>query len=123
MKILYTIKEYAKIKNLTDTAIRKQIAKNQIQSVELDQIYVVVEDNKIKDLQSKIRLLNAKIKELKAQNEKHQYFDDYVNDLKDRIKVLENRIIDLENKLLLQVSKKEELYEKVIGTMLEHKPQ
>ena len=112
---LITVKEYAKQQRISETAVRKRVTSKLCKSVQFnDLVYIVVKDNSpqiIKDLKSKIRLLNSNIKTLKAQATAVQNQADY-------IKRLENRVDTLEEQLQQSTAKKEELYEKVINTVM-----
>ena len=119
---LITIKEYAKQAAISEQGARKRVASKLVDSCQLSgSLYVVVSDNSdqvIKDLKSKARLLNSKIKTLKAENIT-------VVDQAEEIKYLRGRIITLEEdlrtaaeRLNASTSKKEDLYEKVINTLI-----
>jgi hypothetical protein len=109
IKKLLSIKEYCKLKQITDAGVRKQISTGRIVSVSLeDQAFVVVESNEIDLLKVSLRSAREKIKTLQAEALL------YVNQ-SDIIKKFENKIEQLENKLDDQRDSKEELYQKVIG--------
>jgi phage shock protein A len=109
IKKLLSVKEYCKLKQITDAGVRKQIATGRIISVSLeDQVFVVVESNEIDLLKSSLRSAREKIKTLNAEALL------YVNQ-SETIKKLENKIDQLESKLDDQRDSKEELYQKVIG--------
>jgi len=116
---LITVKEYAKIEHISEQGARKRIASKLVKSVQLDDIiYIAVEDKSpqiIKDLKQKIRLLNSNIKSLKLQATTVTNQSEYIKRLEDRISSLEAKLDD-------STAKKEELYEKVISTiMIENK--
>lgn len=114
MKLL-SIAKYAKQENITDQGARKRVSSKLVRSVQLDEsIYIVIEDTSpviIKDLKHKIRLLQSNIKALKLEAITVMKQEDY-------IKRLENRVDTLETKLDESTAKKEELYEKVISTVM-----
>ena len=116
---LITVKEYAKIEHISEQGARKRIASKLVKSVQLDDIiYIVTEDKSpqiIKDLKHKIKLLNSNIKTLKLQATTVTNQSEYIKRLEDRISMLETKLDD-------STAKKEELYEKVISTiMIENK--
>lgn len=112
---LATVKEYAIQEGISEQGARKRVASELVQSVQLDNnTYIIVPDTSlqiIKDLKSKIKLLNANIRTYKERVSTLQYREDYVHRL-------ENRVDKLETSLEASTSKKEELYEKVITTVM-----
>lgn len=112
---LISVREYAKAENISEQGARKRVASQLVKSVQLDENqYIVIEDKSpsiIKDLKSKIRLLQSNIKSLKLEAIAVQNQSEY-------IKRLEDRIDNLETKLDESTAKKEELYEKVINTIM-----
>lgn len=102
MKKLITIKEYCKLQKITDAGARKQIVSGKIASVTLDdQTYIVIESNEVDLLKASLRSAREKIRTLQAQALLYSNQSEY-------IKKLETKIEELE-------SKKDVLYEKVIG--------
>jgi TolA-binding protein len=130
---LITIKEYAKIEDISTQAVHKRVDKKLIKSCQLDELtYIIIKDEqpqKIKDLQQKIKLLNSNIKTLRLESKTVERQNNYVDKLENRVEHLENKIeIEkerLENKIDIlmknlhnSTEKKEELYEKVINTVM-----
>jgi len=112
---LITVKEYSKMEHISEQGARKRIASKLVKSVQLDDtIYIVIEDKNpqiIKDLKQKIKLLNSNIKSLKLQAITVTNQSEYIKRLEDRISTLETKLDD-------STAKKEELYEKVLATIL-----
>lgn len=112
---LVTVREYAKQEGITEQGARKRVASQLVKSVQLDDNhYIVIEDrcqDTIKELRHKIKLLQSNIKSFKLEAVT-------VTNQSDYIKRLENRITLLETKLDESTAKKEELYEKVISTVM-----
>lgn len=105
---LITVKDYCKIKKLTDAGVRKQIKTNKLQSLIFDDItYVAIEDTETDKLKNQIKLKNAKISELKALNQKYENQQNVIQEQKEKIE-------KLEEKLEVQRDDKEKLYEKMI---------
>ena len=114
MKLL-SIAKYAKQENITDQGARKRVSSKLVKSVQLDEnIYIVVDDKCpgiIKDLKHKIRLLQSNIKSLKLEAITVMKQEDYINRLETRVETLETKLDE-------STAKKEELYEKVINTVM-----
>jgi predicted RNase H-like nuclease (RuvC/YqgF family) len=109
IKKLLSVKEYCKLKSLTDGAVRKQISTGKIISVSLeDQAHIVIESNEVELLKAKVKSLQEKIKTLEAKAQL------YINQ-DTTIQKLETKVELLEGKLDTQRDSKEELYQKVIG--------
>ncbi len=112
---LVTVREYATAEKISEQGARKRVSSGLVQSVQLaGNSYVIVEDTSvqtIKDLKSKVKLLNANIRTLKEKVITIEHRADYV-------KRLENRVDLLEIKLEESTEKKEELYEKVLATVM-----
>jgi len=115
---LLTIKEYCKLNQITDAAVRKQIKNKNINHCSYqNQTYIIIEDTKEEELKQKIKLLNSNIKALRNEIKQYTRQDDIIEEQKRSIEKLENKIGKLESKLEKQYEKKELLYEKVIGDM------
>ena len=115
---LLTVKEYCKIKKITDAAARKQIKNNSVNHCSYgDQVYIVIEDGTEEKQKNKIKLLNSNIKALRNEIKQYTNQNETIEEQKRTIEKLEIKIDKLEEKLEAQYTKKEELYEKVIGHM------
>ncbi len=115
---LLTVKEYCKIKKITDAAARKQIKNNSVNHCSYnDQTYIVMEDGTEENQKQKIKLLNSNLKALRNEIKQYTRQDDTIEEQKKTIEKLDNKLDKLEQKLETQYTKKEELYEKVIGHM------
>jgi len=72
MKVLLTIKEYAKVEGLSEIGARKRVSSRYIKSIILDSItYVIHEDKRLEIAKQSIKDKNAIIRELKLKNELH----------------------------------------------------
>ncbi len=131
MKILSSIKEYAKTRGLSEQAVRKQVASKLCESIVLDKItYIVEDDTAIKKLKQNIKNKNSQIRELKLKLEiKTAGADDkYIKELEKQIVKLEKTESKLETKLAKKDKKieklhksKDTLYENILGTILNNK--
>lgn len=109
IKKIISVKEYCKLKQITDAAARKHIAQGKVISVSLDdQVFIVIESNEVDLLKQKLLVVKEKMKTLQAEALLY-------TTQQEQITKLENKIDILENKLEGQRESKEELYEKVIG--------
>lgn len=110
---LVSVKDYCKKFNITDAAVRKKIKTETLTSVIYDDItYVVIESDEIYKLKNQLKLKTQQLKTI--QNELLLYTNQ-----KETIDKLEAKIEKLEDKLEHTTEKKEELYEKVIGHMIQ----
>jgi len=121
MLTLLTFKEFAKIKGLTEIAVRKQVEKDYIKSITiLSKKYILYEDNRIEKLQNLIKQKNAKIRELRLKltfAEQKENKNELKKELKKDKKRLLKKTEKLEKKLENERNKKDELYEKILGTL------
>ena len=112
---LISVREYAKAENISEQGARKRVATKLVKSVQLkENLYIVVEDksvNTIKELKNKIKLLQSNIKSFKLEAVTVTNQSDYIKKLEDRITLLETKLDE-------STAKKEELYEKVINTVM-----
>ena len=112
---LISVREYAKAENISEQGARKRVATKLVKSVQLkENLYIVVEDksvNTIKELRHKIKLLQSNIKSFKLEAVTVANQSDYIKKLEDRITLLETKLDE-------STAKKEELYEKVINTVM-----
>lgn len=117
MIILYTIKEFAKLKGLSEIGVRKRISSNYSKSIIVNKItYIIEDDTQINKLKLKIKNYQAKIRELKLKLEikEEKNNDRYLEKLEDINRKLEEKIGKLEEK-------KDSMYEKFIGSVLNQK--
>jgi predicted RNase H-like nuclease (RuvC/YqgF family) len=125
MLTLLTFKEFAKIKGLTEIAVRKQVEKDYVKSITiLSKKYILYEDNRIEKLQNLIKQKNAKIRELRlkltfaeTKAEQKENKNELEKELEKDKKRLLKKIEKLEKKLENERIKKDELYEKILGTL------
>lgn len=147
MRILLTVKEYAKQEGLSEQAIRKQVASKLCQSIIVDKItYIIIDDTTIKKLKQNIKNKNSQIRELKLKLEVKNSSDNdrYIQELEKQNKKLEEELINsfdknyvkelnkqidkLETKLEKKNKKidklqdqKDTMYEKFLGTLINSK--
>jgi len=93
MKILLTLSEYAKIKGLSEIAIRKQVSKNYTKSIKIDDVmYIIHEDDRLEKAKQNIKNKNSQIRELKLklsiQNDNTKYIQELEKDKKRLLKEL-----------------------------------
>ena len=113
---LITVKEYAKQEGLSEQGARKRVASKLVQSVQLEDnlLYVVVDDVSgvaIEKLKNRVKLLSAQVKTLKAESIAVMKQEEEIEYLRERVKSLETKLDD-------STMKKEELYEKVLATLM-----
>ncbi len=122
MKILLTIKEYSKLKGLSQQAISKQVVSKLCESCTVNKItYIIYEDNSIEKYKQTIRNKNSQIRELKLKleinNDNNKYQNELEKDKKRLLKVLEKR-----NKRIDKLEdKKDKIYEKALASILQIK--
>ena len=114
---LTSIRDYSKKNKITDAAVRKNKNLHLVKFHDLT--YVIENDESYEKLQNKSKIQTANIKALKNEIGQYTKQEELILEQKQRIAKLEERIQMLEDKLDSQVAKKEELYEKVIGQMLQ----
>ena len=119
---LITVRDYSKAHDISEQATRKRISTKLLSSCQLDGLtYVAVEDEAlqtIKDLKSKIKLLQSNIKGFKASASVATKQDEEIDYLRGRVLSLEEDLRTTTSRLNISTDKKEELYEKVITTVM-----
>ena len=114
MKVLSTIKEYAKLKGLSDIAVRKRVTSKYNESIIIDKIiYIIHEDTKIDKLKNRLKNSNAKIREMKLKLEIKTDVK-YLNEIEKQNRTHE-QILKLHNK-------KDTIYEKALASILKQIP-
>jgi DNA-binding transcriptional regulator GbsR (MarR family) len=93
MKVLYTIKEYAKLKGLTEIAIRKKLSSNYNEFIKIGKdTYIIEDDTVVQKLKQNIKNKNSQIRELKLklsiQNDNTKYIQELEKDKKRLLKEL-----------------------------------
>ncbi len=121
MKILYTIKEYAKIKGLSEIAIRKKVSLNYNKIIKIDkESYIIADDKAMLNLKQNIKNKNSQIRELKLKLS-IKSDNKYLQELEKQILELKKRNNKLEKKVDKIQSKKDKLYEKIFATFANQK--
>jgi len=95
MKLLYTIKEYAKLKGLTEIAIRKKLSSNYNEFIKIGKDTYIIEDDKaVQKLKQTIKNKNAQVRELKLKLKvsEEQNNDKYLQELERQNKKLEKEL-------------------------------
>jgi len=126
MKVLLTLNEYAKLKGLSEIAIRKQISKNYTKSIKVDEtLYIIHEDTRLSKAQQLIKNKNAQLRELKLkiQVQEEQNNDKYLLELESQIIKLEKRNKKLEKKNDKLEDKKDSIYEKALASFINQNKQ
>ena len=125
MKVLLTIKEYAKVEGLSEIGARKRVSSRYIKSIILDSItYVIHEDKRLEIAKQSIKDKNAIIRELKLKNELHNgkniNEDKVIQLLNKQVKYFKKDIKKKDKKIDKLSDKKDGLYEEFISSMLNY---
>jgi len=125
MKVLLTIKEYAKVEGLSEIGARKRVSSKYIKSIILDSItYVIHEDKRLEIAKQSIKDKNAIIRELKLKNELHNgkniNEDKVIQLLNKQVKYFKKDIKKKDKKIDKLSDKKDGLYEEFISSMLNY---
>jgi len=121
MKILYTIKEYAKLRGLTEIAIRKKVSSNYNEIIKIGKdTYILEDDAVVQKLKQNIKNKNAQVRELKLKLRvsEEQNNDKYLQELERQNAILEKKNKKLEKKIDKIQDKKDKLYEDILGTLV-----
>ncbi len=124
MKILSSVKEYAKKRGLSEQAVRKQVVSKLCESCVIDKItYIIDDDVEIKKLKQNIKNKNAQIRELKLKLELKttDTNDKYIKELERQIQKLEKANKKKDKKIDKLHNSKDTLYENILGTILNNK--
>jgi hypothetical protein len=122
MKVLSTIKEYAKLKGLSDIAVRKRVTSKYNESIIIDKIiYIIHEDTQIDKLKNRLKNSNAKIREMKLKLEIKTDVK-YLNEIEKQNRTHEKKIRKLEKQILKLHNKKDTIYEKALASILKQIP-
>jgi len=124
MKILLTIKEYAKFKGLSQQAISKQVVSKLCESCIIDKItYIIYEDDRLDKAKQTIKNKNSQIRELKLKLSIQNDSNKYLQEIEKQNKKLEKRNQKLEKKVDKIQAKKDKLYENILGTLVNQNKQ
>ena len=124
MKVLLTVKEYAKKEGLTEQAIRKQIVSKLCESIYIDKMtYIIYEDEQVVLLKNKLKNANAKVRELKLKLAARSISSDerYISELNKQIEKLETNLKNKNDKIEKLETQKDTMYEKFLGTIINNK--
>ncbi len=124
MKVLLTVKEYAKKEGLTEQAIRKQIVSKLCESIYTDKMtYIIYEDEQVVLLKNKLKNANAKVRELKLKLAARSISSDerYISELNKQIEKLETNLKNKNDKIEKLETQKDTMYEKFLGTIINNK--
>jgi DNA repair exonuclease SbcCD ATPase subunit len=117
MRVLLTYEEYAKQVSLSHAGVRKQVSAKYQQSITIDKVPYVLQDDKIiKSLKQNVQKKNGQIRELKLKLELKTMVNDerYIQELERQIKQKDEKLEKLE-------SQKDGLYEKFLATVFNQK--
>jgi hypothetical protein len=126
MRILYTIKEYAKLKGLSEIAIRKKVSSNYNEIIKIaKETYILEDDTVVQKLKQTIKNKNSQTRELKLKLKvsQEQNNDKYLQELERQIIKLEKRNKKLEKKNDKLEDKKDSIYEKAIASIMNQNKQ
>lgn len=124
MKILLTVKEYAKQKGLSEQAIRKQVVSKLCQSIIIDKITYIIEDDVIiQKLKQNVKNKNSQIRELKLKSKINTNSNDerYIKELERQNEKLEAKLEKKNKKIDKLHEQKDTMYEKFLGTIVNQK--
>lgn len=147
MKILLTIKEYAKQEGLSEIAVRKRVSSNYNEIIKIGkETYIIEDDTIIQKLKQNLKNKNSQIRELKlklsvqnsSNNDKYiqelekqnkkleeelsKSFDkNYVKELTKQLDKLEAKIEKKNKKIDKLHDQKDTMYEKFLGTLVNQK--
>jgi hypothetical protein len=126
MKVLFTIKEYAKLKGLSEIAIRKKVSANYNEIIKIGKdTYIIEDDTVVQKLKQTIKNKTAQARELrlKLKVSEEQNNDKYLQELERQIIKLEKRNKKLEKKNDKLENKKDTIYEKAIASIMHQNKQ
>lgn len=124
MKILYTIKEYAKKEGLSEIAVRKRVSSNYNEIIKIGkETYIIEDDTVIKKLTQNIKNKNSQIRELKLKSKINNTSNDekYIKELERQNEKLEAKLEKKNKKIDKLHEQKDTMYEKFLGTIVNQK--
>ena len=124
MKILLTVKEYAKLRGISEVSVYKKVKSNYSKSIKIDkETYIIEDDNIIKKLKQNLKNKNSQIRELKLKLELQTSSNDerYINELIKQIEKLEKKVEKKNSKLEKLQDQKDTMYEKFLATLVNQK--
>lgn len=124
MKILLTIKEYAKQEGLSEIAVRKRVSSNYNEIIKIGkETYIIEDDTIIQKLKQNVKNKNSQIRELKLKSKINTTLNDerYIKELERQIDKLEAKIEKKNKKIDKLHDQKDTMYEKFLGTIVNQK--
>ena len=124
MKILLTVKEYAKLRGISEVSVYKKVKSNYSKSIKIDkETYIIEDDSIIKKLKQNLKNKNSQIRELKLKLKIQTNSNDerYINELIKQIEKLEKKVEKKNNKLEKLQDQKDTMYEKFLATLVNQK--
>ncbi|MCP4971342.1 MAG: hypothetical protein GY932_12215 [Arcobacter sp.] len=124
MKILLTIKEYAKKEGLSEIAVRKRVSSNYNEIIKIGkETYIIEGDTIIQKLKQNVKNKNSQIRELKLKSKINTTSNDerYIKELERQNEKLEAKIEKKNKKIDKLHDQKDTMYEKFLGTIVNQK--
>lgn len=124
MKILLTIKEYAKKEGLSEIAVRKRVSSNYNEIIKIGkETYIIEDDTTIQKLKQNIKNKNSQIRELKLKSKINTTSNDerYIKELERQNEKLEAKLEKKNKKIDKLHDQKDTMYEKFLGTIVNSK--
>lgn len=124
MKILLTIKEYAKKEGLSEIAIRKRVSSNYNEIIKIGkETYIIEDDTVIQKLKQNVKNKNSQIRELKLKSQINTNSNDerYIKELERQNEKLEAKLEKKNKKIDKLHEQKDTMYEKFLGTLVNQK--
>jgi seryl-tRNA synthetase len=124
MKILYTIKEYARLRGLSEVSVYKKVNSNYSKSIKIDkETYIIEDDTIVKTLKQIIQKKNGQIRELKLKIKVKNNSEDerYINELIKQIEDLKETTKEQKEDIKKLLDQKDTMYEKFLGTLVNQK--
>lgn len=124
MKVLFTIKEYAKKEGLSEIAVRKRISSNYNEIIKIGkETYLIEDDTIIQKLKLNIKNKNSQLRELKLKSQINTNSNDerYIKELERQNEKLEVKLEKKNKKIDKLHEQKDTIYEKILGTLVNQK--
>ena len=121
MKILFTVKEYAKLRGLSEVSVYKKVNSNYSKSIKIDkETYIIENDSIVKSLKQINKNKNGQIRELKLKLEVANSSEDerYINELNKQISDLKEANKEQKEDIKNLQEQKDTMYEKFLVTLV-----
>lgn len=121
MKILFTVKEYAKLRGLSEVSVYKKVNSNYSKSIKIDkETYIIENDSIVKSLKQINKNKNGQIRELKLKLEVANSSEDerYINELNKQISDLKEANKEQKEDIKDLQEQKDTMYEKFLVTLV-----